>query len=207
MTATGVRVQLIGTDRISDLQKEWKSFFTAAERLQIPRKSFCKAIRNFATEFAKVYRRPFPENLSNPLKYDSLNAYIAEFDAFIQKANVDLLAANDGSLKDNKIQAAIKYIEDNFDKDLNMAVVSNEISMNYSLFSVAFKNYTGENFVTYVKTLRMDKAKALLEETDLKVNEISKAVGYDNEKHFLKSFKAFVGVSPSEYRKNLLIGD
>ena len=88
-----------------------------------------------------------------------------------------------------------------------MAVVSNEISMNYSLFSVAFKNYTGENFVTYVKTLRMDKAKALLEETDLKVNEISKAVGYDNEKHFLKSFKAFVGVSPSEYRKNLLIGD
>jgi YesN/AraC family two-component response regulator len=132
---------------------------------------------------------------------------MSEFDAFIQKANSELLAANDGSLKDNKIQAAIKYIEDNFDKDLNMAVVSNEISMNYSLFSVAFKNYTGENFVTYVKTLRMDKAKALLEETDLKVNEISKAVGYDNEKHFLKSFKAFVGVSPSEYRKNLLIGD
>ena len=130
-----------------------------------------------------------------------------EFNAFIEKANADLLQANDGSLKDTKIQAAIKYIEDNFDKDLNMAVVSNEISMNYSLFSVAFKNYTGENFVTYVKTLRMDKAKALLEETDLKVNEISKAVGYDNEKHFLKSFKAFVGVSPSEYRKNLLIGD
>lgn len=207
MTATGVRVQLIGTDRLNDLQKEWKSFFTAAERLQISRKSFCKAIRNFATEFAKVYRRPFPENLSNPLKYESLNIYVDEFNAFIEKANADLLQANDGSLKDTKIQAAIKYIEDNFDKDLNMAVVSNEISMNYSLFSVAFKNYTGENFVTYVKTLRMDKAKALLEETDLKVNEISKAVGYDNEKHFLKSFKAFVGVSPSEYRKNLLIGD
>ena len=78
MTATGVRVQLIGTDRISDLQKEWKSFFTAAERLQISRKSFCKAIRNFATEFAKVYRRPFPENLSNPLKYKSLNIYVDE---------------------------------------------------------------------------------------------------------------------------------
>ena len=49
----------------------------------------------------------------------------------------------------------------------------------------------------------MKEAKELLFETDLKVNEISAKVGYDNEKHFMKSFKAYVGVSPSEYRKNI----
>ena len=48
----------------------------------------------------------------------------------------------------------------------------------------------------------MGEAKRLLSETDMKVNEISVKVGYDNEKHFMKSFKAFVWISPSEYRKN-----
>ena len=36
----------------------------------------------------------------------------------------------------------------------------------------------------------------------MRIIEISQQVGYDNEKHFMKTFKASVGVSPSEYRKN-----
>ena len=48
----------------------------------------------------------------------------------------------------------------------------------------------------------MEEAKKLLTETDMKVIEISQTVGYDNEKHFMKVFKATCGVSPSEYSKN-----
>ena len=84
-----------------------------------------------------------------------------------------------------------------------MAVVSNYISMNYSLFSYAFKQYTGTNFVNFLKDLRMQEAKRLLETSDMRVNEISQAVGYENEKHFMKIFKATLGVSPTEYRKNI----
>jgi transcriptional regulator GlxA family with amidase domain len=57
--------------------------------------------------------------------------------------------------------------------------------------------------VGFVRDLRIGEAKKLLATTPLKVNEISARVGYDNEKHFMKSFKAIVGVSPSEYRKNM----
>ena len=103
---------------------------------------------------------------------------------------------------EKKMATAVNYIRENYTKDLNMAVVSNQVSMNYSLFSSAFKSYTGTNFVSYVKELRMTQAKRLLSETDLKVNEIALKVGYDNDKHFMKTFKAVVGVSPSEYRKN-----
>ena len=84
-----------------------------------------------------------------------------------------------------------------------MAVVSNYISMNYSLFSYSFKQYTGSNFVNYLKEIRMREAKKLLTETDMKIIEISQAVGYDNEKHFMKIFKATCGVSPTEYRHNV----
>ena len=96
-----------------------------------------------------------------------------------------------------------KYIKENYDKNLNMAVVSNYISMNYSLFSYSFKQYTGNNFVNYLKNLRMEEAKKLLAKTDMRVVEISQKVGYDNEKHFMTTFKSSCGVSPSEYRKNM----
>ena len=104
-----------------------------------------------------------------------------------------------------KIQQALAYMHEHFHEDLNMAVVSNYISMNYSLFSYAFKQYTGSNFVSYLKELRVQEAKRLLEETDMRVIEISQRVGYENEKHFMKTFKALCGVSPSEYRKNSLL--
>ena len=103
------------------------------------------------------------------------------------------------------MQKAVEYIRENYAKDLNMAVVSNYISMNYSLFSYSFKQFTGMNFVGYLKNIRMDEAKKLLAETELKVNEISQQVGYDNVKHFMKTFKAMTGVAPSEFRKNAQI--
>ena len=54
-----------------------------------------------------------------------------------------------GKTEDNgtqqKIRMAETYIKENYNTDLNMAVVSNYISMNYSLFSYEFKQYTGKN--------------------------------------------------------------
>lgn len=83
-----------------------------------------------------------------------------------------------------------------------MAMVSNYVSMNYSLFSLAFKSVTGVNFVNYLKDIRIKEAKRLLEETEYKVQEIGKMVGYENDKHFMKLFKSTCGISPSEYRKS-----
>ena len=102
----------------------------------------------------------------------------------------------------HKIQKAVEYIKENYGQDLNMAVVSNMISMNYSLFSYEFKRYTGCNFVNYLRDIRMKEAKRLLAETDLRVAEIGRRVGYENEKHFMKTFKSACGVSPTEYWRN-----
>lgn len=76
--------------------------------------------------------------------------------------------------------------------------------MNYSLFSFVFKQYTGSNFVNFLKDIRIEEAKRLLEETDMKVIDISMKVGYENEKHFMKIFKSSCGVSPTEYRRNMM---
>jgi YesN/AraC family two-component response regulator len=200
--AVSARVQLIGTDRTETLEKEWNGFFIAAERCQIDSDDFGNAIATFFEEFERVYRHELPANLSRPFSFASLTDFKEQFLEMVFEENSSFMERASEDQTEKKMATAVKYIRENYASDLNMAVVSNEVSMNYSLFSSAFKNYTGTNFVSYVKELRMNEAKRLLSETDLRVNEIALKVGYDNDKHFMKTFKAVVGVSPSEYRKN-----
>ncbi len=201
-SAVSTRVQLIGTDRTDSIEKEWNGFFTAAERCQIEAEDFAGAIAYFCDEFESVYRHSLPAELRRPFVFASLSDFREEFMEAVFEENSGFMERASEDQTEKKMATAVKYIRENYASDLNMAVVSNEVSMNYSLFSSAFKNYTGTNFVSYVKELRMDEAKRLLSETDLRVNEIALKVGYDNDKHFMKTFKAVVGVSPSEYRKN-----
>lgn len=104
-----------------------------------------------------------------------------------------------------KIRQAAQYIQQHFREPLSMTVVSNHVSMNYSLFSLLFKQYTGVNFSGYLQELRIGEAKRLLEETDWRVNEICRRAGFSDDKHFLKVFKAAVGFSPTEYRRSKMV--
>ncbi|MBB6735139.1 response regulator [Cohnella zeiphila] len=98
------------------------------------------------------------------------------------------------------MQRAVEYLQEHYREDVNMAVVSNYISLNYTYFSEAFKEYTGESFSAYLRKLRLGKAKELLAGTDLKVYEVCSLVGFDNVKHFTRVFKEAEGITPLEYR-------
>lgn len=100
---------------------------------------------------------------------------------------------------------AVEYIQANYNKELSMTMVSNHVSLNYSYFSQTFKEFAGMSFVNYIKNLRIQKAKELLETTELKVLEIGEKVGFENTKHFNRVFKDTVGVTPLEYRLNRAI--
>lgn len=142
------------------------------------------------------------EHFANIWSFPSCAQYLEELGQWL-----DLLcgqAAQEFSDYENKqkIRQAVQYIQQNFRQPLNMAQVSNHVSMNYSLFSLLFKQYTGSNFVSYMQKLRLDEAKHLLEATDWRVNEIGRRAGFSDEKRFLKVFKAVVGMSPTEYRRS-----
>lgn len=132
-----------------------------------------------------------------------LGAYGEKLMEFVMVFREKINHQYDVNKNTQKMRMAIDYIQKHYADDLNMAVVSNYISMNYSLFSYSFKQYTGNNFVNFLKNIRMNEAKKLLAETDMKIIDISQKVGYENEKHFMKIFKATYGVSPTEYRKNM----
>lgn len=98
------------------------------------------------------------------------------------------------------IEKAKDYIEKNYYKDINMAVVSNYVSLNYSYFSSIFNRDTGMNFSDYLNFVRVEKAKVLLKNIDYRIHEVSEMVGYKNPKHFTKNFKKFTKLTPVEYR-------
>jgi YesN/AraC family two-component response regulator len=64
-----------------------------------------------------------------------------------------------------------------------------------------FKKETGQNFLDYVTEVRLGEAKRLLQESHLKVYEISEKVGYQDLQYFGKLFKRQYGMTPKECKK------
>ena len=208
LNAWSARLNLVGTDSNEKLVSFWNGLFQALKLRHIDIPSYEESMADYFDEFKKQYGNVLTQVdlermylLENMYAYANVDDYQNSLMEFILEIQSRINDTSQDSKNLQKIKKAVAYIEENYDKDLNMAVVSNEISMNYSLFSFAFKQYTGTNFVTYLRDIRMEKAKQLLTETDFKVIDISQQVGYDNEKHFMKVFKSVCGVSPTEYRK------
>lgn len=203
------RLQLVGTKREDELDEQWGKLFTETKRGNLSYDEFEIAVKDFTENVKKIYKNSITdeageglERLKNVLSFEDIDEYREGLMEWIMKLRESICESDDSEAK-MKIKAAVEYVKENYMKDLNMAVVSNYISMNYSMLSYLFKQYTGTNFVNYLKDIRIREAKKLLTETDMKIIEVSRAVGYDNEKHFMKTFRAEFGVSPGEYRKNM----
>jgi two-component system response regulator YesN len=105
-----------------------------------------------------------------------------------------------GSIEYPFVKEALDYMEAHAGDNINMAVVANQVSVNYTYFSEKFKEHTGINFNEYLKRLRIERAKSLLESGIYKVYEVAARSGFGDVKYFMKTFKAATGLSPSEYK-------
>ncbi len=213
MTIASRITQLIGTNRLKEAIKLLELFECRVQRGEVSQRAFEEVMESLLVQVKETYNNVITveDSAYVPLRtiyyYENIEVYIKKVGGFLSDIHSKISQEFEDYKNKQKIQKAITYIQENYSKDLNMAVVSNYISMNYSLFSLVFKEFTGMNFVNYVKKLRVERAKELLACTDKRINEISLLVGYENEKHFMKVFKSIYGVSPSEYRKNIQVGN
>ena len=106
------------------------------------------------------------------------------------------------SKESNEILEIKEYIKKHYCEDLSLNKIAAVACMNPSYFSTFFKKSTGQNFKTYLTGLRMEKALCLLLQTDMKIYEISDAVGYKSVRQFTDVFKQEYGVSPMDYKKS-----
>lgn len=99
------------------------------------------------------------------------------------------------------IRRVYYYMEKNYDKDLKLEGIAKLFNYNSAYLGKRFQKEMGESFNNALDIIRITNAKRLLEQTDLKVYQISEQVGYSSIDYFYIKFKKYVGISPRDYRK------
>lgn len=111
------------------------------------------------------------------------------------------LADDQKNLEERPIRLAKKYITEHYAESFSLETVSSFVGFNPAYFSTLFKKNTGQNFLDYVKEIRITRAKELLQDTEYDLSEITRMVGYSDVKYFTKLFKEKTHLTPIEFRK------
>lgn len=107
-------------------------------------------------------------------------------------------------IKDNdRINVVFNHVKANFKEDISLEVIADMVSMTVPSFCRYFKKITNKTFVQFVNEYRLVHASKLLAEQTMNITEVCYESGFNNFSHFNKSFKAFTGQNPSEYRNQL----
>ncbi len=107
-------------------------------------------------------------------------------------------------VKDNdRINIVFNHVKSNFKEEITLAEIANIVSMTIPSFCRYFKKITNKTFTQFVNEYRLVHASKLLAEQPISITEICFASGFNNFSHFNKSFKAFTGQNPSQYRNQL----
>ena len=122
----------------------------------------------------------------------------------ILKEDMQMLAS---CLKDNSESFTIlisskakNYIDVNYSKkDLSLREIADKLNVSYGYLSTAFTKTYGENFKSYLVSVRMEKAREFLMERKYKIYEIADKTGYTSSRYFTDAFKKRFGISPGDY--------
>ncbi|MMZ65137.1 HTH-type transcriptional activator Btr [compost metagenome] len=94
------------------------------------------------------------------------------------------------------------YIANHYHKDLSIEEVAEVADLSISHFCMLFKQVTGYTFLEYLTQCRIEKAKYILKNSQVKVYQIAPLVGYQDPRYFTQVFKKVTGMTPSEYRED-----
>jgi len=107
-------------------------------------------------------------------------------------------------VKDNdRINIVFNHVKTHFKEDIGLDQIADMVSMTVPSFCRYFKKITNKTFTQFVNEYRLVHASKLLAEQPMSITQVCYDSGFNNFSHFNKSFKAFTGQNPSEYRNQL----
>lgn len=126
---------------------------------------------------------------------------IDEFECEFNKFSLYLIE-NIQRMSENDIIKKIKrYIDENLNKNLDLVNIAELYGFSYHYLSAYFNKHSKEGFSEYLNKVRIDRAKHMLQKTNMSISSISEEVGYSEQSYFCKVFKKIVGLTPSNYRR------
>lgn len=102
--------------------------------------------------------------------------------------------------KQKVMEQVIDIIQKEYDKDISLDYIAKQVYLSSNYLSCIFKQSMGESLVKYINRIRLEEAKRLLSQTNIKIIDVGKKVGFSNNSYFCTIFKNNCGISPSKYR-------
>ncbi|MBP5554593.1 MAG: response regulator [Lachnospiraceae bacterium] len=104
---------------------------------------------------------------------------------------------------DKTIDNVISDIREHYMEDISLTSLAAKYNVSMARLSEMIKEHLSLNFSDYISSLRIQRAKELLRDESLSIQEIAEIVGYNDYFYFTKVFKKVEGISPSKYRKEI----
>ncbi len=118
--------------------------------------------------------------------------------AFLRKAH-----GGSGENLSKPVRDILLFIQEHYAEDITLDQIARTVELSRTYVSGLFKKELGVNLTNYITNYRIEKAKELLRETNLKSYEIAEKVGFFDESYFSRSFKKVTGLSPNAYKRGI----
>lgn len=125
-------------------------------------------------------------NLAHFVGNNSVNSYVQ---------------VNHKFLDNNIVKSAMKFIDENYEQDIDVNDVANAVHLSYSHLARLFRDYSKDSINSYINRVRLEKAQYYLKCTDEDINTIARKIGFNSETYFCNFFKKNTGLSARSYRR------
>jgi transcriptional regulator GlxA family with amidase domain len=102
---------------------------------------------------------------------------------------------------DRRVQIVITLLKADLHREIVLAEIARFVNLSPSRLHHLFKAETGMSLTQFLKSLRLERARELLETTFLSVKQVMTTSGLKNKSHFVKDFKKAYGTTPTQYRR------
>ena len=197
-----------GTGQYTEARNSLNLYFQSICRCGLVKKEHLVHARNqLLTAMSKTGKEqhlnfnPAPLNAWTPEQPCALESLKELADQACDKLEQITLDSREQNFQ-NTSQNLMDYLQLHLhDDDLSLSKLADAFQLSESSISRRIKQITDSNFLDYVNRKRIEYACGLLSETDMSVNDISKATGYENDITFRRLFKKYMGTTPGEYRR------
>ena len=150
-------------------------------------------------DIIRLIHKRLEENNNSIENLTSINLLFAQLLLELSKQSTNNVITLPGIIH---VKKTIKFIDQNFDKDISIDTISSYIKMSSGYLQRLFSEHVGLSIIEYTNKKRIEKAKILLETSNLPIVDIAIGVGFNNRQHFSQIFTRQEKISPGKYRKN-----
>ncbi|SFE84497.1 two-component system, response regulator YesN [Paenibacillus catalpae] len=191
---------------LSEALKRWSSgeAFTLGEAEQTLNR--CIVLLNDMSLELGVPREKLPLMEEHPIRFMGLSDDFTSFEQFSQMLDealsfyLEQIRLTQSANRPFEIGDIKAYIDNRYYEDIKISMFADKYFLSREYIMKLFKQQFGCGIHEYVQRIRMAKAKELLDDPSLKIQDISEMLGYKDKNYFSKAFRNYFSISPTEYR-------